>query len=94
MIAMIVDKEIKNLNDSLKEKKIEVILNDEAKDFIVEKAMQEDMGGRPVERLIQRHVAEKIVDAILFANLSDTFITFKKGNDDLKIENESSMSLS
>ena len=94
VIAMIVDKEIKNLNDSLKEKKIEVILNDEAKDFIVEKAMQEDMGGRPVERLIQRHVAEKIVDAILFANLSDTFITFKKGNDDLKIENESSMSLS
>ena len=91
---MNVDKEIKNLNDSLKEKKIEVILNDEAKDFIVEKAMQEDMGGRPVERLIQHHVAEKIVDAILFANLSDTFITFKKGNDDLKIENESSMSLS
>ena len=65
----IVDKNIKRINDGLIENNIEIELTDSAKEYIVEEADKEKMGGRPVERLINKYISEKLVDEILYGKL-------------------------
>ena len=43
------------------------------------------MGGRPVERLVNKHISEQIVDKILFEGFYDQKIIFDEINGDLKI---------
>ena len=85
-VAMIIDKEIRILNENTANKNIVVSLTPEAKEFILKKAMGEKMGGRPVERLIHKHVVEKLANAILFENLHDKVIVFEKNGENLQIE--------
>ena len=80
---MIVDKEIRYLNKSLEDKRIKVIISDSAKDFLVKKAVEEKMGGRPVERLVHKYIAEKLVDKILFEGFSNTNVIFEEKDSDL-----------
>lgn len=75
--ARIVEKEIRKLNEKLSERAVVVSLSKAAQDFIIDSAISENMGGRPVERLVSKHVAEKLVDAILFENLQDKVIQFE-----------------
>lgn len=83
VIGMIVDKEIRYLNKSLEDKRIKVIISDSAKDFLVKKAVEEKMGGRPVERLVHKYIAEKLVDKILFEGFSNTNVIFEEKDSDL-----------
>lgn len=83
-LEMIVDKEMRRVNASLYDKGISVHLTDRARTFIAEKADEEHMGGRPVERLVNTMVSEKIVDSILFDNLSKTDIFFDLIGDELQ----------
>lgn len=82
--AMIVDKEIRKLNEKLAERSLVVSLSSPAKEFIIDEAMGEKMGGRPVERLVGKHIAEKLVDAILFDDLKDKSLLFQKKGDTLE----------
>ena len=68
-LRMIVDKNVRRINNDLKEKNIEIVLTDNAIDKIVEESAKEKMGGRPVERLVNKHISEKIVDEILYGKL-------------------------
>lgn len=71
VMGMIVDKNIKRLSDALKEKHVSIKLNKKAKDWFITKSMEENAGGRPVERLVNSEVSEKIADEILFGKLSN-----------------------
>lgn len=71
MMGMIVDKNIRNLQELLKDKNIQISITDKAREYFVNKAMKENAGGRPVERIINSEVTEKISDEILFGKLSD-----------------------
>lgn len=75
-ISRIIDKEIASLNDRLSENNNIAFLTDRARKIIIEKTMQENNGGRPVERLINSYIVEKLVDLILFDNLSDSKTIF------------------
>ncbi len=65
----VVYKFIKELNKDLKKKKVEVVLNDAAAEFIAKEAQKQNMGARPIKRYIQDHISNKLSDAILFGDL-------------------------
>lgn len=71
MMGMIVDKNIRNLQELLKNKNIQISITDKAREYFVNKAIKENAGGRPVERIINSEVTEKISDEILFGKLSE-----------------------
>ena len=70
-MKQIVDKNIRRINEDLKDKNVFIKLTDEATKKIVEESVEEKMGGRPVERLVNKYVSEKIVDEILYGKLEN-----------------------
>ena len=89
---MIVDKNIRNIKLALFDKNIVINLSDEAKKWIVNKSAIENAGGRPVERIINSEISEKIADEILFGSLSENggkvFIELKEDKIDMRFESE------
>jgi ATP-dependent Clp protease ATP-binding subunit ClpA len=68
---MIVDKNIRNIRLALFDKNITINLSDNAKKWFINKSSLENAGGRPVERIINTEISEKIADEILFGTLSE-----------------------
>ena len=71
VMGMIVDKNIRNLQSALDDKNVTVNLSDNARKWIVDKAVAEKAGGRPVERIMNAEITEKVADEILFGELAD-----------------------
>lgn len=71
VMGMIVDKNIRSLQASLDDKNVTISLSDNARKWIVDKAVAEKAGGRPVERIVNSQITERIADEILFGELSD-----------------------
>lgn len=71
VMGMIVDKNIRVLQEALNSKSVTVSLSDGAKSYIVNRAVAEKAGGRPVERIVNSEITEKIADEILFGALAD-----------------------
>ena len=65
----IVGKNLRLLNLTLAEKHVEIRLTPAAIAAIAAEAEAEHLGGRPVERLVEAHVKEPLVDEILFGRL-------------------------
>jgi len=65
----IVDIFINNLNKRLVENGITVVLDDSAKNFLINVGFDPALGARPLRRAIQRHVEDGISDLILFNRL-------------------------
>lgn len=88
VMGMIVDKNIRNLQSALDEKNVTVKLSDKAKKWIVDKAVAEKAGGRPVERIVNTEITEKVADEILFGELADNggVINVDEKNDAIALE--------
>jgi ATP-dependent Clp protease ATP-binding subunit ClpA len=71
IVEKVVHKFIAQTNASLAEKKIKIITTDDAVSWIARKAFEENLGARPVERIIVQEIKEKIVDDILFGKLKN-----------------------
>ncbi len=71
VMGMIVDKNIRNLQKSLDDKNVTIKMDDKARKWIVDKAVAEKAGGRPVERIVNSEITEKVADEILYGKLSD-----------------------
>ena len=69
IIEKIVDKLIKELEDRLKAKKISLELSDEARTYIAENGYDNQLGARPIQRLIDREITEKLSKELLFGKL-------------------------
>lgn len=81
-IANIVDLIMKDLNERLKDKELNVVLSDEAKDYITENAYEPAFGARPLKRYIQKYVETAAAKLILGGNISqgDTIKIVVKDN--------------
>jgi ATP-dependent Clp protease ATP-binding subunit ClpA len=66
IIIKVVNKNLKELTQQLKEKKFELIVTDEAKAYLANKGYNPKMGARPLSRLIQNEIKDPIADIILF----------------------------
>lgn len=69
-MGMIVDKNIRRINNSVKDKNVEISITDTARKYFVEEAKKENAGGRPIERLIDENVSMIVADEILFGRLT------------------------
>ena len=61
----IVNYELQKVYDRLRERDLELKLDDNARDFLVEKGYNPDFGARPLRRAIEQHVEDLLSEAIL-----------------------------
>ena len=65
VIYEILDKIIKEVQNRLSDKKIEIILSDKAKKYIVEESYDEKYGARPIKRFVSRNIETLIARSII-----------------------------
>ena len=70
-VKLIVDKFIKELNTQIKDKRIEIILDDVARDWLAAHGFDSKMGARPLARLIDSKLKTPLSRKILFGDLQD-----------------------
>ena len=71
VMEMIVDKNISRLEKALADKNVRISIDKKAKKLIADRASAENAGGRPVERIVNSEVSERIADEVLFGVLSE-----------------------
>ncbi len=86
-LRKIVEIEIKEVQERVLEKKVEITLDDKAKDFLIEKGFDKVFGARPLKRTIQRYLENPLSEELLagsFKEGSKVKITYLKGRTELK----------
>ncbi|MEA2483259.1 MAG: ATP-dependent Clp protease ATP-binding subunit ClpC, partial [Thermoleophilaceae bacterium] len=68
-IKQIVDLLLRRIRKSMAERELSLNLDDDAKDFLVEKGFDPAMGARPLRRAIQRYIEDPLSDAVLRAEM-------------------------
>jgi len=78
---------LNNLNKRLKEKDIDLKFTESALKYIVEKGTSPEYGARPLKRLIQQEIEDKLTDALLSGELQSKNIVVNVANDQLVFSN-------
>lgn len=68
-VRQIVDKEISALEANLHSHKIELSITNKAKNWLADKGFSRSQGARPLSRLIEKQVKQKLADQIIFGKL-------------------------
>jgi ATP-dependent Clp protease ATP-binding subunit ClpC len=86
--------ELKDVTSNLIEKGIDLVVTDAAKEWLIEKGYDPMYGARPLRRVIQDNVEDKLSDAILAGELgpADTAI-IDLDDDNLVVKAESPFSV-
>jgi len=87
-IKQIIDIQIERLKKLLQQRKIEITVTESCKDFLVENGYDPAFGARPLKRLIQREIQDKLAIEILSGNIRDgskVVIDFDKKNGKVEI---------
>jgi ATP-dependent Clp protease ATP-binding subunit ClpA len=58
------------LQGQLDERQVVILVDEEARLWLVEKGYDATMGARPMERVIQEHIKKPLADLVLFGALS------------------------
>ena len=90
VIKTVVDKFLVEIQVQLDDKKVQLDISDEARDWLAEHGYDEKMGARPMQRLIQNRIKKDLAEDILFGKLSSrggvVYVTVEDG--DLKLDIE------
>ncbi len=70
IMGRVVDKFIREVGEQLREKKVTISLSDTARTWLGQKGFDPLFGARPLARVIQTELKDKIADAILFGSLA------------------------
>jgi ATP-dependent Clp protease ATP-binding subunit ClpC len=65
VMSSIVNIFFNDVRDRVEEKGFEISLTTEAKDFLIEKGFDPEYGARPLKRVIQRHLEDKLAEGFL-----------------------------
>ena len=86
-LKQIVDIEMSKVKQRLRERGLELILTDEAKEFIIEKGYNPDYGARPLRRAVENMIEDPLSESILRGEFKgmDT-LTVKPGDNKLIFE--------
>jgi ATP-dependent Clp protease ATP-binding subunit ClpA len=71
VIAKVVDKFIMQLDAQLAERNVTIELTDESRNWLVENGYDEQMGARPMARVIQQTIKTPLADEVLFGRLKN-----------------------
>ncbi len=70
-VKRVVDKLIVELEAKLGSNNVTIELDDAARDWIAERGYDEQMGARPMARVIQEHIKRPLADELLFGSLAE-----------------------
>jgi ATP-dependent Clp protease ATP-binding subunit ClpA len=70
IMELIVDKDMNQIKELLKEKDVHIIYSKKARSFLAQKGYDPKFGARPLQRLIQAEIKDKLSDEILFGKLA------------------------
>jgi len=70
-LIQILDLEVKKVMERLKGKRLELFLDEKAKDFLVEKGYDPTYGARPMRRSVERFLEDPLAEEILKGNLHE-----------------------
>jgi ATP-dependent Clp protease ATP-binding subunit ClpA len=90
-IANVVDKFIIQLEAQLEEKKVSLILDDSAREWLGNRGYDPKMGARPMARVIQEYIKKPLAEDILFGRLAkggEVHVSVKNDNLILELEEE------
>jgi len=88
-LRKVVDLEFKKLQDRVARKHIYITLDEKAKDFLVEKGYQPEMGARPLRRVIEQFLEDPLAEMLLKnPELEKSYIISVKDNKVIFIEDE------
>jgi ATP-dependent Clp protease ATP-binding subunit ClpC len=83
-LAKIVDLEVEEVAERLKEQKITIKLTKEAKDLLMEKGFDPAFGARPLKRTIQRYLEDPLSEEIIAGTFKEgSKVTVSRKNDSL-----------
>ena len=86
VIYDILDKIIREIENRLKDKKININLTKEAKDYIINSSYDEKFGARPIKRYVQRNIESLIANEIILDHIKyGQTITIDIKNDKFEI---------
>ncbi len=71
IVQQVVQKFVLQLEAQLAERQINIELSEAAAAFLAEKGYDEQMGARPLARIIQEHVKKPLADEVLFGRLAN-----------------------
>ncbi|WP_346797421.1 ATP-dependent Clp protease ATP-binding subunit ClpA [Halomonas sp. Bachu 37] len=71
VVRNVVDKFLIELQAQLDEKRVQLEVDDKARDWLAEKGYDPDMGARPMARLLQEKVKKPLAEMILFGELAE-----------------------
>lgn len=69
VILTVVDKFLAELQGQLDEKRVTLDVDEDARLWLVEKGYDQNMGARPMERVIQEHIKKPLAELVLFGPL-------------------------
>jgi ATP-dependent Clp protease ATP-binding subunit ClpA len=84
IVRKVVEKFILQLEAQLSERQINIELSEEAANWLAEKGYDQQMGARPLARIIQEHVKKPLADEVLFGKLAKggtVRVLFQKAED-------------
>ncbi len=70
-LKKIIEIEIKEVQNRLKEQDVKLELTEEAKDFLIEKGFDVSFGARPLKRTIQRFLEDPLAEEIISGNFKE-----------------------
>ena len=89
VIKTVVDKFLVEIQVQLDTKKVQLDIDEEAREWLAENGYDEKMGARPMQRLIQSRIKKELAEDILFGKLSAgggvVHVTVKDGDLSLEI---------
>jgi ATP-dependent Clp protease ATP-binding subunit ClpA len=71
VVEKVVDKMIGQLADRLRPRRVNIELDPKARTYLAEKGYDPQLGARPIQRLIDDEITERLSKEILFGNLSN-----------------------
>jgi ATP-dependent Clp protease ATP-binding subunit ClpA len=69
VVRMVVQKFVLQLEAQLDERQINIELSDDAADWLAREGYDEQMGARPLSRVIQKYIKQPLADEVLFGKL-------------------------
>jgi ATP-dependent Clp protease ATP-binding subunit ClpC len=70
-IEKIVDLQVEKINRRLTDKKIFIQLTQEAKKYLSQKGFSPDYGARPLKRLIEKEILDRLADEIIIGEIKE-----------------------
>ncbi len=71
VVAMVVEKFVLQLEAQLADRGVSIELSKEANAWLADRGYDEQMGARPLARVIQEHIKKPLADEVLFGRLKD-----------------------